>query len=294
MISIKNTWISFKNRGGHFVFSSSILSKIIGFILSVLIVRILPETVYGNISYAMSIMMIIIPMSGMGLHHSLLRYGSIESDNENKNNLFVRFLKSGSIASVFMIITLILFSKLISKNVPDAQKFILLLSPLILTFFISELLFSYFRTQKNNKQYSFGMILKSILMLVLCIVFSIIAGGDGYVIAYVVVPLIVAILMLIKGKNIYGINIAQSNDMQMSEYIKYGLWVGVGTIASKLVVMLDIIMVGNIIGDSLQLAIYKVATIIPTNLMFIPMLLLRTDYVYFAEKYQNTKFLINY
>lgn len=285
---------SFANRGGHFVFSSMITSKIFNFVLSVIIVRILAENIYGSISYALSIMQILIPVAGLGLHHSLLRFGAIENSVEAKNNLFKHFLKWGGLFSLIIIILLYMFSELICTRLPEARQYLLLFLPLIFTFFLSELVFSFFRIQKNNKTYSYGIIIKSIVLFVSCYGATILLGGKGYAIAYSLAPLLVMLIMLFPAEKNYKLVHTPKTAINIKPYIKYGFWVGFGSIASQLVLLLDIIMVGNIIADSYQLAIYKVATIIPINLLFIPMVLLKTDYVYIAEKHKDRNFLINY
>ena len=294
MIRIKNTIKSFIDRGGHFVFSSMMVSKVLNFILSLLIVHILTKETYGNISYALSIIMIILPFSGFGLHHAMLRFGSTEKTVEAKNNMFVSFLKWGLLFSLIIIIVLFLLSDFITIRLPGSKQFLHLLTPMVIAYFGAEMIFALFRVQKNNVLFSWGVILRAILVLGLCSVFSIIFGGTGYALTYALIPLLVMLIMLIPGNRKYGISQTKRYSLDLKPYVKYGLWVGIGSIASQLVILLDTIMVGNIIADSSRLALYKVATIIPANLLFIPSILLKTDFVYIAENYKKRSFLIKY
>ncbi|MDZ7796611.1 MAG: oligosaccharide flippase family protein [Candidatus Marinimicrobia bacterium] len=291
---IKQTVRSFTSRGGHFVFSSMIISKLSNFVLSILIIRILAESVYGNISYAFSIMQVLVTLSGMGLHHALLRFGALEKSLEEKNDLFMIFVKYGTVISLILGAVLFFSSDAVSTKMPGAAKFLQMFSPLLFTFFLAEIIFSYFRIQKNNRLYSAGMIIKSLLFLAVCYTATLLSGGQGYVIAYTLVPLMTAGLMYFFAKRLYHIGMRSKKQIDIKPHLKYGFWVAAGNIASQLIILLDVIMVGNIIADSTQVATYKVATLIPLNLLFIPMVLLRTDYVYIAEKYQNRVFLINY
>jgi O-antigen/teichoic acid export membrane protein len=285
---------SFANRGGHLVFSSMITSKILNFILSVIIVRVLAENIYGNISYALSIMQILIPVAGLGLHHALLRFGAIENSVEAKNNLFKHLLKWGSLFSLIIMVIVYIFADLICTRLPEAKQYLQLFLPLIFTFFLAELIFSFFRIHKNNKTYSIGIIIKSVVLFAASYGATMIWGGKGYALAYSLTPLLVMLIMLFPAEKNYKLIQTPRTTIKLKPYIKYGIWVGFGSIASQLVLLLDTIMVGNIMADSYQLAIYKVATIIPVNLLFIPMVLLKTDYVYIAEKHKDRKFLINY
>ncbi|MFA6618036.1 MAG: polysaccharide biosynthesis C-terminal domain-containing protein [Candidatus Neomarinimicrobiota bacterium] len=294
MRKIRNFMRSFTDRGGVHIFTSTFLSKIAGFVLSVLVVRLFSKEVYGYYSYAHSVMIIILPLSGFGLHHALLRFASIENDNNKKIDLFTRFLSVGFLGSLLLSILIILLSKVITTQLPEAGRYLKLLSPLTITFFLSELLFSLYRSMKDNRTYAFGMLTKALLLLGLCYLMSKYFGADGYAISYVLVPFIVALTLFALGRKKHGFRLKNNSDLKLKEYIKYGLFVGLGSIASQLVLMMDTIMIGNILADSSQLANYRVATILPINLLLLPAILLRTDFVYIAEKYLNKEFLLNY
>jgi O-antigen/teichoic acid export membrane protein len=295
MNNIKQTLRSFIDRGGHYIFSSTMMSKILNFALSIIIVRILSKEVYGNISYANSIMQILMALAGFGLHNSLLRFGAIEKSVEGKNNIFRNLLKWGSIFSLILVVVVYLSSDLISIRLPGAAQYLRLFSPLIYTFFLLQLMLYFFRIHKNNRLYSIGIMVKSVLIVLFCTLFALLFGGKGYVIAYTTVPIIVAMAMFIFANKQYKIfPVPIIKKINIKPLINYGIWVGLGTIASQFVIMMDTIMVGNIIADSSQLALYKVATILPMNLLALPIVLLTTDYVYIAEKYNDKVFLKNY
>ena len=295
MKSIIDTIKSFKERDGQYVLSSMVISKIMNFILSIFIVRLLAESVYGNISYALTVVQVILPLAGLGLHHSLLRFGALEDSLKGKNELFLLFLKFGTAFSIVLAAILFFLSDFITINLPDSGKYLRLFSPLILTFFFSEVIFSYFRVMKNNRMYSKGVIYKSILLFLLCGSATYWFSGKGYVIAYTLAPLIIALIFFIFFvKPSINTNTKIKSSLKLIPFVKYGFWVGIGSIASQLLILLDTIMVGNIIANSTELALYKVATIIPMNLLFIPLVIFRTDYVHIAQNYKVREFLITY
>ena len=294
LIKLKNFVSSFIQRGGHYIFFSTMTSKVMNFLLSVFIVRILSEHIYGNVSYAFSIIVVLLPISGLGLHHSLLRYGALEKNVQGKNRLFNYLFKWGFLFSVLIASVLFFGSGLISFRLPDSNIYIKLMSFLVITFFISEYTYSYLRIHKNNKMYSWGITIKSILVLAFCLTASILWSGTGYIASYVIVPLIVAGILLYFSNGKYSYLNETPGKYTLKKYLNYGIWIGLGSIASQLVIALDTIMVANIMADSVELAIYKVATIIPVNLIAIPMVLFRTDYVYIAENFNKRSFLISY
>ena len=99
---IKRTLKSFNDRGGWHIFTSNILLKIVQFILGILIIRLLTKEDYGNLSYALTFIQLLVPFSGAGLFWSLLHFGPIQENLEDKVKLFNFSLKRGFIYSFFI------------------------------------------------------------------------------------------------------------------------------------------------------------------------------------------------
>ena len=62
----------------------------------------------------------------------------------------------------------------------------------------------------------------------------------------------------------------------------------------KMILLTDNIIIGNLITDSSQLAVYRVGAMIPFNLMFIPSMFFQADFVKIATEYKNKNFLKQY
>ncbi len=276
------------------MFFSTMLTKVITFVISLIIIRIFTTNDYGNISYAFSIITLFVPVVGLGLHYSLVRFGGLEGDLQVKNNLFLSLSTWGSLFSLVLCFILIISSKWITIKIPEAGRYLRMFSPLMITFFLFQMISSYFRAQKNNKLYSFSLLLKAILSLIICPIAAYYFNVSGYIIAYVFIPFIAAVILYLLYKRQYQLRIKRHEKIPIGQYLKYGAWLGVGIIAAQLMLVLDVIMVGNILTDSNQLALYKVATIIPVNLLSIPLVLFTTDFVHIAEHASDRKFLVDY
>lgn len=77
----------FKNKG-QFVFVSLLVAKICAFITSLLIIRLLPQSEFGVLSIVLSVFAVFLPFSGFGTQRSLLRYGSVSEDTDEKKIAF--------------------------------------------------------------------------------------------------------------------------------------------------------------------------------------------------------------
>ena len=71
-------------RTGFFhIFGSSVMNKIIAFLSSIVLVRILSKEEYGVFTYAWNIYSIILLFSGMGLDSGMLQLASEKSGDES-------------------------------------------------------------------------------------------------------------------------------------------------------------------------------------------------------------------
>jgi O-antigen/teichoic acid export membrane protein len=123
--------------------------------------------------------------------------------------------------------------------------------------------------------------------------------GIGYTIGFSVAPAISAFVVYLairkRGKvDIRILERIKDLPLKKSDYAKYGVFAGLGNIASQMAWQLDTVMIGILLANSTLVATYKVAALIPFSLIFIPTVFMQTDFVYIAENHKNRKYLINY
>lgn len=296
---IKNTFLSFQQRGGFHIFLSTILLRIIQFVVGVFIIRLLSKEDYGNLSYALTITQLIIPFSGAGLYLSLLHFGPIQNEFENKIKLFKFSIQRGFFYSILLVLLVIGLSGLVSISMPGSVSYLRLFSIYILSYYLFYTAVSFQRVLKKNKAYASSLLLNSILVLILSMAGVFLAKGKGYVLGFSIAPALSAVivyLMISKKEKIEIKVFDRIKDLPVNakEFTKYGIFAGLGNIASQMAWQLDTIMIGLILTQSTMVATYKVAALIPFSLMFIPSVFMQTDFVYIAEKYNNKKYLIDY
>lgn len=95
MKSLKDFLRSFFNNKGHYVFLSFLIAKVCGFAGSLLIIRLLPENEFGILSIVLSVLAIFLPFTGFGSGQSLMRFGSISSDETQKLQISSYFFSKG-------------------------------------------------------------------------------------------------------------------------------------------------------------------------------------------------------
>jgi len=296
---LKKIVFSFTRRGGFYIFSSTILLRIIQFILSILLIRLLSKEDYGNLSYAFSITQLIVPFSGAGLYLALLHFGPIQKSDEERIRLFAYTMRQGFVASLVLMALIILFAGLFTSRLPGALVYLRLFSFYVISYYLFYSLVSLLRIKKRNKAYAGALLGNTMLVFGLSMLGIFLGGGVGYTIGFVMAPAITAMLLLLtlkyRDKEHYGLY-APVRDLPVRkwDYTKYGLYAGLGNIASQMAWQLDTIMIGILIAQSTEVAVYRAAALIPFSLVFIPSVFMQTDFVYIAEKYEQKKYLIGY
>jgi O-antigen/teichoic acid export membrane protein len=292
---LNNYFNSYRRRGGIHVFSSMIIAKIAAFILSIIVVRLLTKNVYGDISYAKSIIAALLPFIGFGAAHAILRFCSIEEEVSKKAWVFRYGFTRGLLITIALVAGVFIVFSIIKIKLETAKPYLFIMSFQLLTSFILISLQNYTRTLHLNIKYSYSQIIQALTILVMGLVLVFLFDGYGLVISYVIAPFIAGIYLITQTK--HKLNHREEHKktgVWKKKFWKYGFNIGLGSIASHLLYSIDILIIGYIIADSSIIAEYKVATIIPLNLLFIPSSLLITDFVKIAKNYKEKRFLKKY
>jgi O-antigen/teichoic acid export membrane protein len=290
-----STFLSdFKNRKGGYIFTAIIISKLLGFLLSVFVINYISTEEFGLVSYAYNIISFIAPFTGLGIYQSLSRYGPLQNSQNKKNQLFKFIFGRGIIASIFLVGIVVLLSNFITQSLPESGEYLNLISLFIISHFIFETVKIYYRVYGINKLFAYLEISHSVLLIVLGLTFSFFWGGYGYVLALVLSPLIISIYIILKNK----IFTKTEKGIYSREYKKslwiYGVYTSLGGLTSQLIFSIDILTIGFLIKDPTSVALYKAASLIPFSLLFIPAGVMKTDLVKITQNYKNKAFLKNY
>ena len=292
ILLIKNFIGGFISRSGNVIFISTILSRILSFVGSLVVLRLLDNKELGVILFAFSIIQFIIPIAGFGLHQSLLRYGALLKSNKEKEKLFSYVLKNGVIGSLILIIIVILIGWFIPFQFKKTFYYLSLLSSAILTNFLFELVKTQFRLQHKNILFAKAEFFQSFLLVVLIFTLTMYLEGLGYVIALISAPLLSAMLLVKKLK----ITFYFKSDLTITnlDFWKYGFFGGLSNVITQLLFIIDIILIGELMSDPLLVTQYKYISIIPFSLLFLPRIFIAADFVTFTEKINQKEYIKKY
>lgn len=268
------------------MFASSLFTKICSFITSLTLIRILSPDEFGVLSYVFSALAFFIPFSGGGMQHSFLRYAPMFDDKENRIGLFQHSLFRGLLFSFFLAFSLYLLIPWLNSAVGNTSIYFSWLIFYLFSFFLIELVKMHYRVDNQNKKFAGIDVYLSALVLLFGTGLAYLYGPLAYVIVFVTVPLVLG-LVHIKVPVKVAVKIPE-------KYYSYGIWVGIGAIASQLMYSLDVFLVGKLIQDPQQVAIYRSASIIPIALFFIPNAYITTHYTDLAKNSMNKEYLIRF
>ena len=287
MSALKFIQSFFQRKGGYILFASY-FAKLITFAISVFIIRILPKEEFGYIAYAATIISFIAPFKGFGMDQGLLRYGSIANSQQLKKLYFNNTLKKGLLYSFITALTIALLAPVLSINMEDALVFIIIMSVQIVSLLLMESIKIYCRIIHLNKLYAHIIIYQNALLFVGVVSATWFFGAFGYVISLVTIPLLFGLFLIFK------LHLLKYNKNQVvlesnRSFLSYGFYMSLGGMLSQLLYAVDIMLIGNLIKDSVAVAQYKAANIIPFSLLILPIAILTTDFVHIINKVKKSK-----
>lgn len=278
--------ISLVKKGLLHVFVGDLSSKILRFLSVVFVTRLVDKSQYGAWSYAYNIYSLILLFDGLGIASGVLQYCAREKD-EKRSLLILNFGKrfGGYVNFVVSVITLMI-SLYAPLKISSARFYLLGLSFVPLIRIIYLVTIQYVRARKNAQLYGYVTSFNAAIYLIVVLLTVPFIGVWGLATAeYLVVVL--SLLFLAKWIPWLGYPERMEGELDQGvkrDIVKYSLVANLSNVMSQLLYLIDVFLVGQILGKADILASYKVGTLIPYNLNFIPLALITFFYPYFASK----------
>jgi len=273
------------NKTGLFhIFASSAFCKVIGFLGSVVLVRVLTKNEYGIFTYAWNIFSIIMLFNGFKVELGALQLASERNrDTGYVNSVFAYSFRFGVRVSLVLSVIVLLIGMLLPLKIEAARPILISLSlmpALLLTIDLSNI---FLRSQKKCKEYAGLTLINTTLVFVLSISGALLCKEIGLVLGRYAAY----ILSILVGFFAFRVRFIKGTQELDRDEKKALLSISVISMCnsglSQLLYLLDLFVLGLISADETLLASYRVATIIPTALVFIPNAFITYAYPYFAE-----------
>lgn len=259
-------------KGGIFqVFTANVVNKLIVMISNMVITRILTKQEYGTWGFVLNIYSYASLITGLGLASGAFQFGAENKGKDKANEYFRYSLSTGLIINAIISLGFIFSSLFNVYSIPEAQTYIRFYVPVILLEYIIEILLTILRCQGRMKEYA--KVLNLNTFLVSCFTCVGAAWGVGGVIAgkYIAAFISVAYIVLITRNEITKIlKSAALKKREKREIWHFSLLNGVSSTLNRILYLIDVSMIASLLKDAVDIANYKVATLIPNSLTFIP------------------------
>lgn len=270
--------------GFFHVFGSSVINKIIAFMSSIVLVRILTKQEYGVFTYSWNIYSIVLLLNGMGIDSGVLQLSSEKSGDtifaDRTSNCGTRFGLRFNIILMILLLGIGLFAPLKIKGAGRLLCFLCLMPAAQLLYQMTTV---YLRSQKQNREFARITVLNTVLIFISSAIMALIFREIGLIIGYYIAYLTSYAIGIIG----YHVNILNHTEQlgkkDRYDLLKISFISMLNTGLSQAMYLLDIFIIGVVNPKETILASYKVSTMIPSALTFIPIALVTYLYPYFAE-----------
>ena len=288
-----------KKTGFFSIFASSIFGKIITFFSGIFLIRIMTKSDYGLYSYVLNAISMLTLLNDFGASNSALQYLT-ENDNDiqYKKQILNWTIKVGTISILISGILILLSPLYYPFTLERANKLVPILFLMPVFNFVNSLIPVILRSRLDNKKYArlqlITIIINYAVLLPMAFFFSIL----GAVLSQYIYSLIIFIygIYLIKDflKSIKTVKIEKKDDLKSEEknFWKFALTTQLSNTIGGFLLVIDTFLIGLLIANSELIATYKVATIIPHALAFIPSCVVIYILPYFIKNNNNPEWLM--
>lgn len=260
---------SLYNSGFFHIFAGGICSKLVAFVSSIVLVRLVDKEAYAALAYADNIYSYVILVAGLGMASAVLKFSM--GEDRDKNDSFYRF--SMVFGTLFQVVLLVLLAIVVSKvKVPFKETSALLYSllPYGFLYYWTLLLQSFFRTELKNNIYAKFSFVQILLVFILTVIGIKIAGVGGVPFARTAsLILVIAIYGRPFFQRVWHANLQRLEKSEVRGFMAMAISLLVSNIFSMIMPLNETFLVNNMIADEVATANYKVANLIPSQLPFV-------------------------
>lgn len=274
----KKLWDGIVNafKGGLFhILCGNILVKAIGFIASLVVIKYISKDEYAYLSYATNIYSYLSLISGLGAGYALLKYAS-SGEEIGKNYSYFRFALIFSIlVDTIFVIGIAIITSIVEIPFLQARKYIYYLSLLQVVSCCLMTMQIFLRTQGKNKLYAGVGLVNAVIVLGVGYIGVQFNGAVGYVVAQyagMVTCVIVCCLSIARtwrtaspeSKKLVTIDIDEKK-----KFLAMGFSIMLSNLFSGMMPINETFLVNNIIKNESITANFRVAGLIPAQLLLI-------------------------
>ena len=191
---IKRKIDKLRKTGFFSIFLATVFSKVITLLGGIILVRILSKSDYGIYSYIHNCYSMLFLLNDFGISTATLQYLTENLNNQEKQAAILKYsIKSCLVASIVTALLVLLSPYFYPYTMTEAEKITPMLFLLPTITIISGLLSVVLRANFQNKKYSRLQIFTTAITYIVLIIFSVVWGLMGAILAQYVYGIIILI-----------------------------------------------------------------------------------------------------
>lgn len=287
-MDLKRKVATLKKRGFFEILFGGTASKMVAFLSSIVIVRLVSKGDYAILSYADNIYSYVVLFSGIGMASAVLKY--CVQDDGFKNKAYYNFaIKWGTLFQIAILFLVLVFVALVELPFEGTEQLLYALLPYGFLYYWVQLFQSFLRSRFENRKYAISSFVQVVLTFILSIIAVISVGIIGVPIARAI-AMITSVAIFIPTLKKYYSNNKENVQLSKSEikaFMALALSMLVSNVCSMIMPNNEMFLVNNILKSETITANYKVATLIPSQLPFVTSTLVVYFFPILAQKKSN-------
>ncbi len=258
-------------KGGFFhIFFGSTLVKMIAFISSIVIVRLVTKDEYAYLTFADNLYNYAISFAGLGMASAVLKYCASAKSKEEDKAYFLFALRYGTLFEGILSLIIVAYVTFAQVPFPEAKSitYILILYPVLNN--ILNTVLGYLRAHGENEVYAKTAVIQTVIVFFASVVFVLLIGINGIAFARYL-SMIVAIIFTaaILKKYLSNVNRTNLSKPAVKGFMVMSLSLMVSNLFSLIMPINEMTLINELLRDEVVTANYKIAIMIPSQLSFI-------------------------
>lgn len=258
-------------QGGFFhVFIGNTLVKMIAFVSSIVIVRLVNKADYAYLTYADNLYNYVISFAGLGMTSAILKYCASAKSKEEDKAYFVFAMKYGTLFEAVLSILVVGYVTLFTIPFPEAKQIVcvLVLYPVFNN--VINTILSYLRAHGENQLYAKAAVIQTLGLFLFSILFVLAMGISGIALArYCAITGAVLVVMPVLSKYLRKVPASKLTRKEVKAFMVMSISLTMSNLFSLIMPINEMTLVNEMLHDEIITANYKIAIMIPGQLSFV-------------------------
>lgn len=282
---LKRSCHKLASSGFFHIFGASTINKVLTALLSIVLVRMLSKMEYGAYTYAFNIASFFVLFNGLGASSALLQLCSeAYKDRALSDRYYAYGTRAGIAFDALLALAIVLVGITIPLAVTGSNGLLILLCLYPFATLICELKLTKLRVEQRNKDYALMTNAQTVCLVVFSILGAAVFDAAGLIVGqYIALGITYGTLCIRCSLGTRGLSTSLSG-FEKREFWGIALVSTLNNGLSQALTLVGTFFVGVLLGSAELVASYKVATIIPYALLFMPAAIVTYIYPYFARR----------